>query len=205
MLTNKLLLSTRNPHKLRELEQILAGLNITILAPDQVGEFPDIEEDGETFAENAIKKASTLARLSNYITLADDSGLVVDALQGAPGVYSARFSGENATDEDNNRKLLELLQDVPEPERTARFICTIAVCSPSGQAVTVEGRCEGRIALVPRGQGGFGYDPLFIPAGYSQSFAELGATVKNQISHRGQALQKARGIMKDFFPEINGE
>lgn len=196
---NKLLLSTRNLHKRQELEQILTDLDIQVLTLDEVGINCIIEEDGKTFAENSIKKANTVARMSNCITLADDSGLVVDALDGAPGIYSARFAGEHAADADNNIKLLKLLQDIPLPLRTARFICTIAVCTPEGQAATVEGRCEGRIGFTPRGVGGFGYDPLFIPTGYDQSFAELGANIKNQISHRGKALQQARKIIEEVF------
>lgn len=199
MSNNKLLLSTRNLHKRRELEEILKDLDVEVLTLDEVGISAVIEEDGKTFAENAIKKAGIIAKLSGCITLADDSGLVVDALDGAPGIYSARFAGENANDRDNNIKLMELLKEVEVPLRTARFVCTIAVCTPEGKVYTVEGRCEGRIGLHPRGEGGFGYDPLFIPEGYDQSFAELGETVKNRISHRGKALQQAREVLEEVF------
>lgn len=199
MSKNKILLSTRNLHKRQELEEILKGLDAEVLTLDEVGISAVVEEDGNTFAENAIKKAGIIANLSGCITLADDSGLVVDALDGAPGIYSARFAGENANDRDNNIKLMELLKDVEVPLRTARFVCTIAICTPEGKVYTVEGRCEGRIGLQPRGEGGFGYDPLFIPEGYDQSFAELGETVKNRISHRGKALQKAREALKEVF------
>lgn len=199
MSNNKILLSTRNLHKRRELEEILKELDVDVLTLDEAAISIVIEEDGNTFAENAIKKAGIIAQLSDCITLADDSGLVVDALDGAPGIYSARFAGENANDRDNNIKLMELLKDVEEPLRTARFICTIAICTPEGKVYTVEGRCEGSIGLEPRGEGGFGYDPLFIPQGYDQSFAELGEAVKNRISHRGKALQKARDVLKEVF------
>jgi XTP/dITP diphosphohydrolase len=199
MSKNRLLLSTRNLHKRRELEDILKDLDVEVLTLDEVGISTIIEEDGATFAANAIKKAATIAMLSDCITLADDSGLVVDALDGAPGIYSARFAGENATDQDNNLKLMNLLQDIEIPSRTARFVCTIAICTPQGQTFTVEGRCEGRIGLTPQGQGGFGYDPLFIPAGYDQSFAELGEAVKNRISHRAKALQEARKVLQEVF------
>jgi XTP/dITP diphosphohydrolase len=199
MSKDRLLLSTRNLHKRRELEEILKDLEVEVLTLDEVGISTVIEEDGATFAANAIKKAGTIAMLSDCITLADDSGLVVDALDGAPGIYSARFAGENATDQDNNLKLMKLLQEVEIPLRTARFVCMIAICTPQGKTFTVEGRCEGRIGLTPRGQGGFGYDPLFIPEGYDQSFAELGEAVKNRISHRARALQEARKVLQEVF------
>ncbi len=199
MSKDRLLLSTRNLHKRRELEEILKDLEVEVLTLDEVGISTVIEEDGATFAANAIKKAGTIAILSDCITLADDSGLVVDALDGAPGIYSARFAGENATDQDNNLKLMKLLQEVEIPLRTARFVCMIAICTPQGKTFTVEGRCEGRIGLTPRGQGGFGYDPLFIPEGYDQSFAELGEAVKNRISHRARALQEARKVLQEVF------
>jgi len=199
MSKDRLLLSTRNLHKRREMEEILKDLDVEVLTLDEVGISTVIEEDGATFAANAIKKAGTIAMLSDCITLADDSGLVVDALDGAPGIYSARFAGENATDQDNNLKLMKLLQEVEIPLRTARFVCMIAICTPQGKTFTVEGRCEGRIGLTPRGQGGFGYDPLFIPEGYDQSFAELGEAVKNRISHRARALQEARKVLQEVF------
>ncbi|HBQ85831.1 MAG TPA: non-canonical purine NTP pyrophosphatase [Syntrophomonas sp.] len=199
MSKDRLLLSTRNLHKRREMEEILKDLDVEVLTLDEVGISTVIEEDGATFAANAIKKAGTIAILSDCITLADDSGLVVDALDGAPGIYSARFAGENATDQDNNLKLMKLLQEVEIPLRTARFVCMIAICTPQGKTFTVEGRCEGRIGLTPRGQGGFGYDPLFIPEGYDQSFAELGEAVKNRISHRARALQEARKVLQEVF------
>ncbi|HEX3011765.1 MAG TPA: XTP/dITP diphosphatase, partial [Syntrophomonadaceae bacterium] len=171
-----------------------------IVTLDDIEPLPEVEEDGVTFEANAIKKASINASLSGLVTLADDSGLVVDALDGKPGVYSARFAGEHANDEKNNQKLLALLNNIPEEQRTARFKCVIAICAPGGKTATVEGSCEGKIAIKPSGQQGFGYDPLFIPEGWEKSFAMLSGEEKNRISHRGKALQKALPIIADFFP-----
>jgi XTP/dITP diphosphohydrolase len=197
---NKLLLATGNNHKRQELQELLSGLKIQIVTLDDIEPLPEVEEDGFTFEENAIKKASVNASLSGLITLADDSGLAVDELDGKPGVYSARFAGVDANDEKNNQKLLALLNDVPEEQRTARFKCVIAICSPEGKTATVEGSCEGRIAMKPSGHQGFGYDPLFIPQGWKKSFAMLSAEEKNLISHRGKALQKALPVIAEFFP-----
>lgn len=196
-MTLELLIATRNQKKKKELETILSGFDIKLLSLDDLPPLPEVEEDGLTFEENAIKKALTVARQSNLLTLADDSGLVVDALQGAPGVYSARYAGPDANDEKNNQKLLQALQGVPEAERTARFVCVIALASPDGNVQTVMGSCEGRIDRTLHGAGGFGYDPLFIPDGCGQSFAELPAEEKNRISHRGKALQKIRPLLNE--------
>jgi len=195
----QLLLATRNQHKKIEIQEILGDMGIDIINLEDISELPEVEEDGETFQANALKKASTIAHLSGYVTMADDSGLVVDALGGRPGVYSARFAGAHATDEENNRKLLELMKDIPCAEHTAHFECVIALARPDGLQQTVSGRCHGRIALAPAGDGGFGYDPLFIPEGYEVSFAQLSVEEKNRISHRGRALQKARAIIPRFF------
>ena len=192
----KLLLASRNRHKIEELEQMLAGLKIEVISLEDVADMPLIEEDGKTFSENASKKARLTAMHTGFTCLADDSGLVVDALGGHPGVYSARFAGEEADDRKNNRKLLQMLQGVDGEKRQARFICVIASSDPQGHICTVEGKCEGRIHYEERGKGGFGYDPLFIPEGYSQTFAELSREEKNRISHRGQALLKARTLLE---------
>lgn len=191
-----LLIATRNKKKRQELHEILKDWNIDIITLDDIKGIPEIEEDGSTFVDNAIKKASTVAALSGFITLADDSGLVVDALEGRPGVFSARFAGIDANDEKNNLKLLSMMQGLREEERTARFVCVIAVAEPDGRVQTVQGACEGRIANVASGQGGFGYDPLFIPLGLSQSFAELSDREKNAISHRGKALQEVKFLLQ---------
>ncbi|HWQ76280.1 MAG TPA: XTP/dITP diphosphatase [Syntrophomonas sp.] len=196
----KLLIASRNRKKKEELRQILSGLDFQLLSLDELPPLPEVEEDGTTFAENAIKKAVTVARQTGLLTLADDSGLVVDALQGAPGVYSARYSDPGATDEKNNRKLLQAMRDVPDASRTARFVCVIALAVPDGQVQTVEGRCEGSIDHSPRGDAGFGYDPLFIPAGREESFAQLAPEVKNRISHRGRALELIKPVLQRIAP-----
>lgn len=207
-----LLIATHNPHKVAEIQSLL-GLTYRCRHLAEFSNVPTVIEDGATFAENAGKKALTLASWWETtqtgsvvdLILADDSGLEVDALAGAPGVHSARCaalaSGQsgNATDADNNARLLALLKDVPVEKRTARFKCVIAVVrvnlEPSAVAKKLQlftGVCEGRVALACRGQTGFGYDPLFVPVGFEQTFAELGATFKNRLSHRAQALRQVQ-------------
>ncbi len=186
----KLLIATRNRHKLDEIRQIFKLDNLELVAADDVEGLPeDVVEDADTFEGNALKKARTLSLASGLWTMADDSGLEVDALDMAPGVYSARYAGEECDYAANNAKLLRELEGVEN--RSARFRCVIALCAPDGQEWTVSGVCEGSIGYVPRGVNGFGYDPLFIPKGYNQSFAELESMVKNGMSHRGNALAKA--------------
>lgn len=197
----KILLATRNPKKKRELEQILHNMQVEILTLDEIEEIPEIEEDGQTFEENAVKKATVSAALSGYVCLADDSGLVVDALGGQPGVYSARFSGDHADDESNNAKLLQMMAGVEDKDRTARFMCVIAVSDPQERVKTVSGSCEGKIARQATGTGGFGYDPLFIPDGFNQSFAQLSAEEKHSISHRGRALMKCSGLIQEYLAD----
>jgi XTP/dITP diphosphohydrolase len=211
-----LLIATRNAHKVGEIRAILGG-QFQFLTLNDFPAAPKIVEDAATFAGNATKKAVELARwLSNsslitrhssLFVLADDSGLEVDALNGAPGVHSARFAAldknENSSDADNNAKLLRLLKEFPLEKRTARFRCVIALVkinSPSaiGNPQLSDGVCEGKILLKPRGQNGFGYDPLFVPDGFAQSFAELGEDVKNKLSHRAHALAK----LKDYFSKL---
>jgi XTP/dITP diphosphohydrolase len=184
-----LLVATRNHHKLREIREILHLPGVTLVGADELPGLPEVVEDAPTFDGNAIKKARELAMASGCWTLADDSGLEVAALQGAPGVHSARYAGPAASTPANNAKLLQALVGVTD--RRARFRCVLALCSPAGEAWTVEGCCEGRILTAPQGAQGFGYDPLFVPTGYAQSFAELPAACKNQLSHRAQALQRA--------------
>ena len=196
MKAQQILIATRNRGKLAEIREILSAPGLELLDPETVGNLPEVEEDGDTFEANAIKKAVTLARASGMLTLADDSGLEVDALGGAPGVYSARYAGEPSSDAANNAKLLAAL--CGQPNRRARFRCAIALATPDGDCSTVDGRCEGHIADAPQGRGGFGYDPLFIPDGFSQSFGELEAAVKHRISHRGAALRAARQAWSIF-------
>lgn len=194
-----LLLATHNQGKKKEIQQILQDLPIKIINLEDIDELPEVIEDGKTFAENAMKKATQTAAISGYVCLADDSGLEVDALGGQPGIFSARFAGKEADDAKNNEKLLKLLHGIKPADRTARFICSVAVCDPAGNCKVVTGKCEGTIGLKPQGTGGFGYDPLFVPQGESRSFAELTPEVKNSISHRAKALQAARSVIEEFF------
>ena len=186
----KLLVGTRNQHKLEEIRAILALPGLELVGAEEYGDLPDVVEDGDTFEANAIKKAATLAAETGLWTLADDSGLEVDALDGAPGVYSARYAGEPADYAANNAKLVEALRG--RDDRSARFRCVVALCSPGGVSETVDGRCEGHIIEIGRGAEGFGYDPLFVPDGGSLTFAEMAAEDKNRISHRGRALAAAQ-------------
>ncbi len=194
-----LLLATRNQGKKKEMQQILKDLPLKIITLEDIEELPEIIEDGASFVENACKKAQQTAALSGYICLADDSGLMVDALDGKPGIYSARFAGEESDDNKNNEKLLFMLKDVETAKRTARFMCAVAVSDPTGHARAVTGECEGEIAWEKKGTGGFGYDPLFVPSGREESFAQLSPEEKNFISHRARALKKARTIIEEFL------
>lgn len=186
----ELLVATGNPGKLREIRRLCADRGIKVLGLDAFPEAPQVEEDGTTFAENACKKAMALARFSGRLTLADDSGLTVAALDGAPGVFSARYAGAGADDAANNRKLLEALAEVPEDARQGAFRCVMALCSPDGECRLFEGELAGQLLTAPRGEGGFGYDPLFLVREYGRTLAELPLEVKNRISHRGQALRQ---------------
>jgi XTP/dITP diphosphohydrolase len=186
----RLVIATRNPHKLVEIRRILHVPAVELVGMEQFPEIPDVVEDGATFVANAIKKAVVVAKATRLWAMADDSGLEVDVLQGAPGVYSARYAGEPVSYEANNRKLLEALSG--QTNRRAQFRCIIAVASPAGRSQIVEGICPGRIIERLRGTNGFGYDPLFIPAGCEQTFSEMNDESKNRISHRALALQAAR-------------
>ncbi len=194
-----LLIATRNPHKLKELHAMLEMPEGALIGTDRIPALPEVEEDGDTFAANALKKARELCAASGLWTLADDSGLEVDALQGAPGVHSARFAGRQGDDTANNRKLLDALRGATR--RSARFRCVLALAAPDGRQWTVEGVCEGRILEAARGRHGFGYDPLFLPDGSARSFAELTDAEKNRISHRGRAIKAARREWPTWFAE----
>jgi len=193
----KIVLATRNRDKIREIRQVLAGLEIEILKLDQFPEIPEVEEDGQTIEQNALKKAKTVSDATRLLALADDTGLEVDYLDGQPGVYSSRFAGEAATYDDNCNKLLELMKGVPESQRTARFRCIIAITGFDIEQ-TVEGVCEGFITNEKRGSQGFGYDPVFYVPDYNQTFAEMSLDLKNKISHRGLALEKARKFLQEI-------
>jgi len=186
-----ILLATRNRGKVDEFRDFFAQIpELRWYSLDEVNA-PEVLEDGTTFRENAAKKAAQTAHHTGYLTLADDSGLVVDALDGAPGVFSARYAGPNATDNDNNRLLLQRLSDLSMPKkRRARFCCVLALATKDGVVCFAEGVCEGTVLSLPRGTAGFGYDPLFQPEGYDKSFAELDRATKNRISHRAHAMQK---------------
>ncbi len=183
-----IVLATRNPGKISEIEALLPGVRCAPAA--SFPGCPEPEESGRTFEENALIKARAVSRYTGRTALADDSGLEVDALDGAPGVRSARYAGDRASDGENLRRLLDALDGVDEAGRAARFRCVVAVVAPDGGAWTAEGVCEGGILREPRGESGFGYDPVFVPAGYDKTFAELDAGVKNRISHRAMALRR---------------
>lgn len=185
----KFIVATKNKGKLKEIEEILSGMNLEVVSMSQVGIDDDIEEYGSTFEENALIKAQEVHKHTGELVMADDSGLEVDYLDGAPGIYSSRFAGEGASDEDRNNKLLGLLKDVPFENRKARFVCAIAVVLPDGNHFTVRGTCEGYIGIEPVGTNGFGYDPLFFLPEYSKTAAQLEASKKHEISHRGKALK----------------
>jgi XTP/dITP diphosphohydrolase len=196
-----LLVATRNRHKLKEIGAILADLNFDLRASADIPGLAEVREDGATLADNAIKKAVETAKAAKMLTLADDTGLEVDILKGEPGVRSARFAGEDVTYHENNKKLLRLLEGVPQEKRSARFRCVVAIADENGLVDTVEGICNGTIVEAERGGGGFGYDPLFIPDGQIKTFAELSPDVKNRISHRGKALQKAWAVLSRYLRE----
>ena len=188
--------ATKNRHKIQDIEAITQEFGMSIISRDEAG-VPDIEinEDGETFEENSYKKAFEIMKLCNNITIADDSGLEVDCLDGAPGVYSARFAGKDGDDDANNRKLTELIKDVPYEQRTGRFVSVITMVFPDGETISARGEVEGHLLTEKRGTSGFGYDPLFVPEGYDRTFGELGPEIKNSISHRSRALARLRELL----------
>lgn len=185
--------ATQNKHKIKEMEAIAGEFGMSVIARDEAG-VPqvDIIEDGKTFEENSYKKAYEIMKLCGEITIADDSGLEVDCLDGAPGVYSARFAGTDGDDNTNNEKLKELIKDVPYEKRTGRFVSVITMVFPDGEALVARGEVEGHIVLEEKGSNGFGYDPLFVPLGYDKTFGEIEPEIKNRISHRANALIKLR-------------
>ncbi|MBU4200326.1 MAG: RdgB/HAM1 family non-canonical purine NTP pyrophosphatase [Verrucomicrobia bacterium] len=193
----KLLIASRNRHKIEEIRAILNLPAVDLADIEAFPNLPEVVEDGHTFQSNAVKKAVTLALMARVWTLADDSGLEVDALTGAPGVQSARYAGEPVNYEANNVKLLEALRD--HEVRTARFRCVVALASADGRAQIVDGTCAGKIIHECRGTGGFGYDPLFVPDGYDQTFAEMDPSLKNQLSHRARALKQARELWGELL------
>ena len=198
----RLVVGTRNAKKLEELRTLLADLPVNVVSVGELGEAPEVEEDGDTFEANAVKKATVLAKALGEWVIADDSGLAVDALGGRPGVLSARYGGPGASDEDKVANLLGELADVPAEERTAHFHCVIALASPQGVETVAEGRCEGLIAAEPLGQNGFGYDPVFLYPSMGQTFAQIGSEAKHRVSHRGQALARFREEAAQLFGRL---
>lgn len=195
----EIIVATKNRGKLREVKEALKDIEVQILSLADLTPLPPIEEDGNTFRENAFKKARTVAHHTGRLTIADDSGLEVDYLKGEPGVHSARFAGENASDRDNNHKLLRCLEGVPSSQRGATFRCVIAVVDPLGKETWLEGVCSGTIGEKARGAGGFGYDPLFIIPELGKTLAELPLEEKNRMSHRGKALTALKRVLSDFL------
>jgi XTP/dITP diphosphohydrolase len=194
----ELIVATRNRGKVREIQRALKGLGLRIYSLGDFSDAPEIEEDGKSFTENALKKARFYSKYFGKLTIADDSGLEVDILKGLPGIYSARYAGEGASNRENNRKLLREMEGIPLSKRGARFRCAIAMVSDEGKEVVAEGSCKGRIGFREAGKRGFGYDPLFILPQYGKTMAQLTLEEKNRISHRGKALTKIRKLIDGF-------
>ena len=197
----EIVIGSGNRAKAREMAELLGELPVPVRLPDEFPELPDVAETGASFEENAVLKATTMAGALGTTVLSDDSGLEVDALDGRPGILSARYGGEEATDENKNRLLLKELESVPEEHRTARFRCVVALAGTSGVLFTSEGIVEGRIARSPNGSAGFGYDPIFVPEGHDRSFGELGMSVKHELSHRSRAIRKMREIILEHLSD----
>ncbi len=197
----ELVIASRNGKKIEEIKEILKDLNLKILTLEDFPKIPPVKENGETFRENAMKKSQECQRLLGKVVLAEDSGLEVLALCGAPGIYSARFAGKKQDDKKNIKKLLKLLENVPKEKRKAVFKSTVAITFVDGKTKVVSGTYSGWINFKPEGKFGFGYDPVFIAPEYQKTFAELSPEVKNRISHRAKALKKAKRILKDLTTE----
>jgi XTP/dITP diphosphohydrolase len=200
----QLVVATKNKKKLSEIKDILKGMNLKLLSLDDYKDALPVVENGKTFQANAIKKAVKIARFTGQLCLGEDSGLCVDALGGAPGIYSARFSGREKSDIKNNLKLLRLLKDVPVAARKAHYVCAVALADKSGLIGVVEGSCSGLIDFEPKGSAGFGYDPLFYIPKYKKTFAQLGEKIKHKMSHRYHALKKAKRIIEKYIEKQIG-
>ncbi|WP_307290752.1 XTP/dITP diphosphatase [Bacillus sp. SORGH_AS_0510] len=195
----EVIIATKNPGKAREFEHIFASRGIEVKTLLDFPEIPEVEETGTTFEENAILKAEAVSSALNRMVIGDDSGLMVDALEGRPGIYSARYAGEQKNDQNNTNKVLAELENVPEEKRTARFYCALAVAVPGHKTSTVSGTCEGRILKEQRGTNGFGYDPIFYVPDKGLAMAELSSDEKNKISHRANALKKLDSILDSIL------
>ncbi|MED1468430.1 XTP/dITP diphosphatase [Bacillus salipaludis] len=199
----EVIIATKNPGKAREFESIFAKRGIEVKTLLDFPEIPDVEETGTTFEANAILKAEAISKALNKMVIGDDSGLIVDVLEGRPGIYSARYAGEHKNDQDNIDKVLSELKEVPEEERTARFYCALAVAVPNQETKTVSGTCEGRILTERKGTHGFGYDPIFYVPNLGLAMAELPSEEKNKISHRANALKKLDTVLDSILERAN--
>jgi XTP/dITP diphosphohydrolase len=191
----EILIATKNSGKVNEIKDVLTDLNIRILSLNDFPDIPKIEENGKTYQENALKKAVDVSKYSRKICLADDSGLEIECLKGKPGIYTSRWGN---TDEERINKVLNLLKNIPKDKRNAKFVCALVLVFPGGKVYTVRGECKGKISLFPKGEHGFGYDPIFLVPQYNKTFAELGDKIKNQISHRGKAMRRMVEIIKEL-------
>lgn len=198
-MTSTVVLATRNQHKVHELRRILAGLDVELVGTDRFPDLPDVAETGSSFAANALLKARDVAQRTGHIAVADDSGLCVDALNGMPGILSARWAGRHGDDRANLELVLAQLVDIPDARRGAAFHCAAAVVTPQGEERVVEGILEGNITREPRGSHGFGYDPIFVPRGYVLTTAELTPEEKDAISHRGQAFRALAPVLNELL------
>ncbi len=200
MSARRLALATGNRGKIEEIRALLSGLDIEVLTGDELEGWPDLEEKGDTFEENAVYKALTLSRWAAIHALADDSGLEVEALGSRPGVMSARYAGKQGDDAANIARLLREMEGIAPESRGARFVCVLVLASPAGETIEVRETCEGSITSAPRGDRGFGYDPVFVPQGLDRTMAELPLEEKNAISHRGKALRRLRSLLERGEP-----
>jgi len=198
----KIIFATKNQGKIAEIQEIMKELNLEILSLESAGIDTDIIENGSSFEENAIIKVKEIMKLTNDIVMADDSGLEIDYLNGAPGVYSSRFEGENTPYDIKNNKILSMLEGVPDEKRTARFVCVIAAGFPNGEIITTKGTIEGRIGYEIKGENGFGYDPIFYVPEYNMTTAQMSPQLKNQISHRAKALNQMKAQLRIRLGEI---
>ena len=198
-----IVLASRNVKKTQEVAEILLPAGFTVIPVTQFANVPEVIEDGHTFAENAARKAREVAMATGQWVIGEDSGLKVDALAGAPGIYSARYSGDNATDEKNNAKLIAALAEVPDEKRGAGYVCSVALSNPAGDIrIAAEGTCRGRILRQPGGSGGFGYDPYFLILEYHRTFGELSSLVKHRLSHRARAFAKFIPLLQRISQEF---
>lgn len=192
----KIVFATKNEGKVKEIKEMFDGMNIDLISLNHYNQVPEIKEDGKSFFENALKKAKIVSEFTGETVLADDSGLQVDILNGEPGIYSARYAGDNATDEENNHKLLAKLKDVPSPKRSASFFCSLVLYKKDGIFDYFEGRWDGQIIDEGRGENGFGYDPIFFVPELKATAAELPAAIKNKVSHRGKAFAELKNVLE---------